>query len=266
MTGLKPLSLQKAKALNPMLRDVLEEASTVTLGDTDLNYILRRSNRRSVGLQISDRGLVVTAPIKLDHAELTRVLKDREIWIISRLRDWRQCQAKMTHLPILLEKELPLPIAGRPHKILFESSLKRNILNEHNQTITLRQGKPKSNNEFMLASQEIEQLLRKVAKSRFAKIANQVAEQRNIPPFSIHIASAKCRWGSCNLRGELRLNWRLMFYPDDIIKYVVVHEMAHLFEMNHSPKFWRQVEQLMPDYEKAHHFLNKMNPAKVPLV
>lgn len=249
-----------------MRRPVLEESATITLGTTHLNYILRRSKRRSVGLQISDRGLVVTAPIKLGHAELSRVLKDREVWILSRLSYWRQCQARMINLNTLLEKKLPLPVSGKPHRIQFEPNLKRSILNEHDQSITICQAVPVQQEDWDLAAKEIEKLLRKLAKMRFARVANQVAERKSFPPFSIHLTSARCRWGSCNQNGQLRLNWRLMFYPDYIIEYVVAHEMAHLFEMNHSPKFWNHVQQLMPDYEKAHHFLNDMNPNKVPLL
>lgn len=249
-----------------MRRPVLEESATITLGTTHLNYVLRRSKRRSVGLQISDRGLVVTAPIKLDHTELTQVLKDREVWILSRLSYWRQCQARMISLTVLLQKQMPLPVAGKPHQIFFEAHLKRSILNEHNQSITLNLAAPQQDEDFNLAAKEIEKLLRKLAKMRFARVANDVAERKSFPPFSIHLTSARCRWGSCNQNGELRLNWRLMFYPDHIIEYVVAHEMAHLFEMNHSAKFWAHVEQLMPDYEKAHHFLNDMNPDKVPLL
>ena len=65
----------------------------------------------------------------------------------------------------------------------------------------------------------------------------------------VRINSAKTRWGSCNKKGNINFTYRLLFVPEDVIDYVVVHELAHLKEMNHSARFWSVVEQTMPDYK-----------------
>jgi predicted metal-dependent hydrolase len=64
----------------------------------------------------------------------------------------------------------------------------------------------------------------------------------------IKINNAKTRWGSCNRRGDINFTYRLLFAPEELIDYVVVHELAHLKEMNHSPRFWTVVEQTLPDF------------------
>lgn len=64
----------------------------------------------------------------------------------------------------------------------------------------------------------------------------------------VKINSAKTRWGSCNRKGDINFTYRLLFAPEDLVDYVVVHELAHLKEMNHSHRFWSVVEQTMPDY------------------
>jgi predicted metal-dependent hydrolase len=79
----------------------------------------------------------------------------------------------------------------------------------------------------------------------------------NTPP--LFLSSARTRWGSCNSRGEIRLNWRLIQAPPRIIHYVICHELAHLKEMNHSPKFWAWVERLCPDYPAARNELTAMS-------
>ncbi|MDX1668367.1 MAG: SprT family zinc-dependent metalloprotease [Limnobacter sp.] len=248
-----------------MRRTLPEETATITLGTTHLQYTLRRSKRKSVGLQVTDRGLVVSAPLRLSHPELLRVLRDREVWILSRLSYWRQCQARMTSLSNLLEKGSPLPVAGEYFEVTYNSRLKRSALNSELKVLELKVPPPRNDEQAQLAGKEVERLLRKQAKPRFARIAEQLAEREQLPDFSIHLSSARCRWGSCNSDGKLRLNWRLMFYPDDIVKYVIAHEMAHLREMNHSDQFWREVEKLMPNYERVHKYLSEMSPAKVPL-
>ena len=96
-------------------------------------------------------------------------------------------------------------------------------------------------------------------------LERQPAAQR-LPNFSIHLSSPISRWGSCNSQREVRLNWRLVHYPPQLIEYVIAHELAHLVEMNHSARFWAVVESLMPDYQTPHKTLSKMNPAEVPVL
>jgi predicted metal-dependent hydrolase len=65
------------------------------------------------------------------------------------------------------------------------------------------------------------------------------------------LSSAGTRWGSCTVDGSIRLNWRLIHFPLSLIDYVVAHELSHLREMNHSPRFWATVESVYPDYDGA---------------
>ena len=64
----------------------------------------------------------------------------------------------------------------------------------------------------------------------------------------MRLSNARSEWGSCNARGEIRLNWRLVQLPPALAEYVVAHEVAHLVELNHSPRFWAIVESLMPGH------------------
>ena len=67
----------------------------------------------------------------------------------------------------------------------------------------------------------------------------------------ITIRNQHTRWGSCSSKGNLNFNCLLMLTPDHVIDYVVVHELCHRLEMNHSPRFWAQVERVLPDYRKS---------------
>lgn len=77
----------------------------------------------------------------------------------------------------------------------------------------------------------------------------------------VAIRNQKTRWGSCSARGNLNFNWRLVLMPPEILDYVVVHELAHRLEMNHSPRFWGIVAQILPDYAVRRKWL-KENGAK----
>lgn len=77
----------------------------------------------------------------------------------------------------------------------------------------------------------------------------------NVQYGRITIRNQKTRWGSCSSKGNLNFNCLLMLAPDEVVDYVVIHELCHLIEMNHSKAFWQQVEQIMPDYKKHRKWL-----------
>ena len=75
----------------------------------------------------------------------------------------------------------------------------------------------------------------------------------------ITIREQKTRWGSCSSKGNLNFNWKLVLMPMDLLDYVVVHELAHRREMNHSKDFWRIVEEVLPDYRERRKRLNNFS-------
>ena len=74
---------------------------------------------------------------------------------------------------------------------------------------------------------------------------------------SLSLSAAGTRWGSCTIERKIRLNWRLIHFALPLIDYVVAHELSHLLEMNHSPRFWATVESIYPDYDGAKQALRK---------
>lgn len=73
----------------------------------------------------------------------------------------------------------------------------------------------------------------------------------------ITIREQKTRWGSCSSNRNLNFNWKVVLAPPEVLDYVVVHELCHLKEMNHSPAFWEEVSRVLPDYEKQIHWLKE---------
>jgi len=109
-------------------------------------------------------------------------------------------------------------------------------------------------------------VLEKFLKSTFlvditSKI-NILAKQENLKFSTIKLSNSKTSWGRCTSHGILSLNWRLILAPSEVLYYVIVHELCHLLEMNHSKKFWSLVSNLCPDY-KAHKSWLKENSAKL---
>lgn len=92
--------------------------------------------------------------------------------------------------------------------------------------------------------------LRHLAKKVLPQKTEQYARQMGVTYGKITITGARGRFGSCSSKGNISYSFRLMGYPDEAIDYVVVHELAHRLEMNHSPAFYRHIERILPDYKE----------------
>ena len=90
--------------------------------------------------------------------------------------------------------------------------------------------------------------MRRSSESIFSERVEYFAEAMGVTPIAVKVTNARTRWGSCSSKGSINLSWRLIMARGELIDYVVVHELAHLSEMNHSDRFWKIVGQYMPDY------------------
>ena len=110
---------------------------------------------------------------------------------------------------------------------------------------------------FAALSDEDIKKLKKIAKSVIPAKVEEYAKIMNLKYGRITITSAKGRFGSCSSAGNLAFSYRLMMYPDEAIDYVVVHELAHLVELNHSSRFYLIVASVLPDYKARQKLLKK---------
>jgi len=94
--------------------------------------------------------------------------------------------------------------------------------------------------------------------------AKRYALQIGVEPKSINIKDFKARWGSCSIEGDIDFHWKIMMAPNRVVDYVVIHELCHLLEHNHSSKFWKHVERILPDYVEQKKWL-KVNNNKTSL-
>lgn len=106
-------------------------------------------------------------------------------------------------------------------------------------------------------SEAEEKLYRNQARNVFEQKVAYYARLMNVTYGRIAIRDQKTRWGSCSSEGNLNFNWRLIMAPAGVLDYVVIHELAHRKEMNHSKAFWSVVEQIMPDYKKYRNWLKE---------
>lgn len=107
-----------------------------------------------------------------------------------------------------------------------------------------------------LSSEEVKKL-KKEARNHLASLTEYWAEKIGVSYGRISIRGQKTRWGSCSSKGNLNYNYLLMLCPDDVIEYVVIHELCHRIYMNHSKRFWEKIEEFCPNYRQARKWLKQ---------
>ena len=106
---------------------------------------------------------------------------------------------------------------------------------------------------------KIEKWYRKVAEEVLVERVNYLANQLRLRPLNIKTNNNKTRWGVCDSHGNIAINWRAIFLPPNLLDYIVVHELCHLLEFNHTPAFWNVVSNVIPDYQILRKHLKCLN-------
>lgn len=215
-------------------------------------YRLERRQRRSVGLKISSEGLIVHAPIRIATSLLQEIIAQKANWIEQKLLKFEANQIP----PLQWRQGEQLLLLGNPLVLDISSDQSPQSVR---QTVGMLSVSLAKQTPAEIARKVI-QWYKKQATVDFSRRLEIFAAKLGIETPKLFISNAKTRWGSCNSKREIRLNWRLLQAPPHLINYVVCHELAHLKEMNHSTKFWAVVGQLYPDYKSAEKELKHWSP------
>jgi predicted metal-dependent hydrolase len=219
-----------------------ETLRTIALGDRIVPYVLRRMRRKTIGLSIDERGLRVGAPRRTSLAEVESLILRHHAWVADKLDEWRSRRRPQR---TKIEDGARLPLLGGALELRLALGNNRALWNEHDGArLTLFLRSPTD------AGKLLERALRAKALALFRERLTHFAGRLGVAAPPLALSSARTRWGSCNSQSGIRLNWRLVHFPQRVVDYVVVHELAHLREMNHGKRFWALVETIFPDYRE----------------
>jgi predicted metal-dependent hydrolase len=226
----------------------------VVLGGKDIEYRLIRTRRQSIGMQIDQRGLVVRAPRWVTIRDIESALREREAWIVETLAEWRGTERES--LPNEWRSGAPLLYLGRKLTLALFPARRQAIAAD---LLNLTVLHPSPGDQAKIAA-FVSGWLKEQALERLEPRALDFAHRLRAPPPAVKLSNARTQWGSCNERGEIRLNWRLVQLPPRLADYIVAHEVAHLVELNHSPRFWALVESLLPGHAQQRRELDSLTP------
>ena len=220
-----------------------QEHHQLRLGGQLLEYTLKRSARRkSIGMRVDRHGLTVAAPLRASLSSIHDILGRHAEWILAKLAN-RPPPPEATPLT---DGSTVRFLGEALQLVLLPATKVRVSLQQPELWLSLPQ--PHDREQIAHA---LERWLRQQARSHFLARLQVLAPLMQVQPAKMLLSGARTRWGSCNSKGEIRLNWRLVQAPAHLIDYVIIHELAHLHEMNHSPRFWAHVAKLYPDYRAA---------------
>lgn len=260
----------------------------IVLGRYALGYWLQRRKRRSVGMKVASQGLEVHAPIWVNLAEIERILHSKSGWIVRKLQEQAHLQHSQQLARPQWQDGLYLPWRGgllqlrlagaatptaarlsaaRMQKLAQAARLLELSASDFDAAHLSQSASASDVGTVVIARHQLwldlpanspEGLIRDCtacwmqlqAQAVFTERMTHYAPMLGVQWRALKLSQANTRWGSASSNGTIRLHWRLMQMPPEVLDYVVVHELAHLREMNHSARFWALVEQILPDYRQ----------------
>ncbi len=226
-----------------------------------IGFLLKRSRRRSIGFAVGAEGLAVSAPKWVALRDIDAAVREKQGWILAKLEEQRRREKAAAAGRIVWGDGATLLYLGAPVRVTLGACpglASGEVRLEETPSSAVGRGATRRLH-VGLAPGVAPERLRDLVQSWLQREAGRVFEARSahfaerlgVRVTRLSLSSAKTRWGSANAGGAIRLHWRLIQYPLATIDYVVAHELAHLREMNHGPRFWAVVGSVVPDYESA---------------
>ena len=188
---------------------------------------------------LGDGTIVVRAPTKIGEGQINKFVSQKQDWIVAKLAKIKNNQSKYSDV-INYQKYL---LYGNKYDLAMADVNKVEASNS-SQAILIPN---KIEQDKVIAA--LYQFYKKKSKEVLTKRLLYIKSLMRIEPKSISLSNSKGRWGACNSRGKITLNWRVIMLPPNCIDYVIVHELCHLIEMNHSSRFWNLVQTFMSNYQ-----------------
>ena len=206
----------------------------------------RSARARKMSLRIDPCAgeVVVTLPPRASRRQGMALLTAHAAWVTERLG------ALAPVVPFADGARVPL--GGVPHAVRHAPELRGGVV--------LREGEILVSGEAGFLRRRVADFLRAEARRRIAVLAGPHAAALGVRPRAVRLKDTRTRWGSCAPDGTLAFSWRLVMAPDWVLDYVVAHEVCHLRELNHSPRFWAHVSSRTPHRAAAQDWLRRHGP------
>lgn len=216
------------------------------LRDEELTFALtRRSRQKHINIRVSFNGeVLVSAPTRAPMNRIRAAVQQKQGWILKHVAEMSRRRLAADPLKTLLFMGESLSVVvvkeeGRRRDSVGHEALEGRIV-----ILTGESGS--EDNRAALARWLLGQ-----ARIALPRLAEEVSDRVGVEYLKLYLRNQRTRWGSSSAKGNISVNWRVVMAPPSVQEYLLVHELAHQREMNHSPQFWELVTTWFPDYEAA---------------
>lgn len=209
---------------------------------------LIRSHRKTIGLQITnDARLIVRAPYLTPENFIYKLIQRKESWIKEKQEYFKQRQNKIESKKFVPGEEFLF--LGQSYPLIAVEDLPKAVVLDNTLMIS----------KMVLANarDHLECWYKARALEHITQRAEYYAKISGLKYKTIRVNDAATRWGSCGYKDTLNFTWRLIMAPARVVDYVIIHELMHLKQKNHSRKFWAEVAKMMPDYKQDEQWLKR---------
>ena len=218
-------------------------------GNGFVAQISRTDRAKSATIKVEGGVVVVVVPRTLTQERIKRLLDDKKLWIQQKIA--LHPQAKITNEKQYVSGE-SFSYLGRNYRLkVTEGELTQIKLVQGRLTISV----PKCASESKLIKYALTSWFRRRAELKLREKIIRYSPIVGVETNSYKVKEFQSRWGSCTPSGRVDFNWKIIMAPNRVVDYVVVHELCHLKQHDHSPQFWKLVESIMPDYAESKEWL-----------
>jgi predicted metal-dependent hydrolase len=217
----------------------------IVLDGEAIEYRVVRAARRSMGIRVGPRGVTVRAPHRASLRAIEAALREHGSWVQAKLAVWRSRRRDI--VPARWIAGVPIVYRGETLSVALSAARRKSIAVGRGM-FSIAHPMPAS--EGAVATYATAWLRRNALRTLVPEVADH-ARRIGAPQPTVKLSSARSRWGSCNAKGQIRLNARLIHLPPELARYVIAHEVAHLVHLDHSPRFWEAVATLHPRHRDA---------------
>lgn len=220
--------------------------------------IIKRPRRRTVSISVKpDCSVRLVVPASLPDKKIIELIKQKSSWVESKIAYFKEIQKRHQ------EKKY---VSGEAFKYLGRSYRLKIVWNDENKDVKLMNGEfnipvpsgLQESEQTLLIIRRLSTWYQKHALIRLEEKVRHFSAEMGVSPISVGVKGYKSRWGTCHLDGRIYFNWRIIIAPHSVVDYLVVHELCHLVHHNHSKRYWKQVETILPDYSEREEWL-KLN-------
>ena len=225
----------------------------VRIGNVSLEILIERTKRkRTISLQVKDNKLIIKAPRTVSRKNLDEVIQKKQKWIQQRAILSFEEQKLRNRKFIDNEK---FYFRGNHYRLSLNFGKKEDVrIVDGRLLVTCKDDRP-------IHSKNVKSLIEDFYINESVKIlntrTNEFAKKIKVQPTGITVKNYVSKWGSCTSKNKISYNWRIIMAPDNIIDYLIVHELSHIIEPNHSKNFWYQVGNYCKDFQKKRKWLRE---------